>query len=475
MKSYFIGIGGIGMSATAGLAKGLGFEVSGSEENPLYPPSSYILEELGIKVLKPSEENLSKFKPDLVVVGNAIKATHVEVERAKTLGLPLFSFPEFIARYLLPEKKALVIAGTHGKTTTSALLSFSLTRLGQDPSFLVGGILKNTGKNFATGKGKFIVLEGDEYPSAFFDPDPKFLHYRPFGLILTSLEYDHADVYPDLSSLKEVFKKLLRLLPQEGILIFNRDDQNLKEIVENLEPSCKAITYGVHEGAHFRLLESDCFFNGKTFQNRGKVRTLNEEIIEIELSIPGKYNLLNALSTLALLEALGFERAKILDTFKDFKGVVRRQEILYASSDLLVIDDFAHHPTALALTLEELKKAFKPERTILFFEPRTNSSKRKVFQREYVKALGLADLIGIKVPPGLEKIPSQERIDLSYLKRELEGLGKRAFILERGSVGYELLNSYGKTLVVFMSSAFMKEEVHLFLDSLTRSHGKELI
>ncbi len=473
MRIYFIGIGGIGMSAVAGLAKGLGFEVSGSEENPLYPPSSLILEELGIKVLKPSEENLSEFTPDLVVVGNAVRATHLEVEKAKALGLPILSFPEFIEKYLLPEKKALVVAGTHGKTTTSALLSFSLTRLAQDPSFLVGGILKNTGKNFATGKGEFMVLEGDEYPSAFFDPNPKFLHYRPFGLILTSLEYDHADVYPDLSSLKEVFEKLLKLLPQEGILIFNRDDPTLEEIVKTLEPYCKAITYGMHKGAHFRLLESDCFFNGKTFQNKGKVRTSSGEIFEIELSIPGKYNLLNALSTLALLEALGFERAEILDVFRDFKGVVRRQDILYASEDLLVIDDFAHHPTALALTLEELKKAFKPERTILFFEPRTNSSKRKVFQEEYVKSLGLADLIGIKVPPGLEKIPPQERIDLSYLKRELEGLGKRAFILENGCLGYELLNPEGKTLVVFMSSAFMKEEIRLFLDSLMRSHGKD--
>lgn len=471
MKVYFIGIGGIGMSGVAGLCKGLGFKVCGSEENPLYPPSSHLLKELKIKVFTPSEENLLKIKPDLVVVGNAIRSSHIEVERAKILKIPLLSFPEFIENFILNKKKALVIAGTHGKTTTSALLSFTLSKLGGSPSFLVGGLLKDTGKNFAYGAGEFVVLEGDEYPSAFFNQNPKFLHYKPFGLILTSLEYDHADVYPDISALKAAFKKLVKLLPKEGVLVFNQDDLNLREIVKKFQPICKIITYGGEE-ADFRLLKSEVFLKEGGFKSKGLIKAPDGEVFEIELSIPGEYNLLNALSTLVLLEALGFERSHILKGMRDFKGVVRRQEILHFEENLLVIDDFAHHPTALALTLRELKKAFQPEKTLLFFEPRTNSSKRKVFQRDYAEALSEADLIGIKVPPRLERIPLQERIDLEQLKIDLEVLGKRAYILENNLIPSEFFDLTQKSLVVFMSSAFMQEEIKNFFKGLGKSHAQ---
>ncbi|BAU23049.1 UDP-N-acetylmuramate [Caldimicrobium thiodismutans] len=471
MRVYFIGIGGIGMSGVAGLCRGLGFEVCGSEENPLYPPSSFLLKELGIEVFKPSEENLLKFKPDLVVVGNAISSSHIEVAKAKALRIPLLSFPEFIENFILDRKKALVIAGTHGKTTTSALLSFTLLKLEKSPTFLVGGILKDTGKNFAYGKGEFMLLEGDEYPSAFFNKNPKFLHYKPFGLILTSLEYDHADVYPDINALKEAFKKLLKLLPMEGILVFNQDDPNLVEIVEASQPLCKIITYGKGK-ADFKLVGSEVSLGGGGFRSKGLAKAKDGEVFEIDLSIPGDYNLLNALSTIALLETLGFHRKDILEAIKDFKGVQRRQEILFASETLLVIDDFAHHPTALALTLKELKKAFQPEKTILFFEPRTNSSKRKVFQRDYVEALNEADLIGIKVPPGLERIPFQDRIDLEQLRNDLEDLGKRAFILEKGLIPPEFFDLTQKSLVVFMSSAFMQEEIKLFFKGIGKSHAQ---
>lgn len=475
MRVYFIGIGGIGMSACAGLAKAMGFEVYGSEERELFPPSSEILKELEIVPTKPDPERLLELKPEIVVLGNAVKKDHKEVIAALKAGLPLLSFPEFLETYFLRNRVNLVVAGTHGKTTTSALLSFTLERLGEAPSFLVGGILKDFGKNYRLGKGRFFVLEGDEYPSSAFNPNPKFFHYRPFGLILTSLEFDHADVYQNLEALKSAFTELVKLLPKEGILVFCHDDPNLKEVIARARPLCKLLSYGEREDADYRLLEEKGFYERGEFKNRGKVRDSSGNFFEIHLKIPGKHNLLNALSVIALLEALGFKREEILLALKDFSGVKRRQEVLYNNNGVIVIDDFAHHPTAVKITLGELQKALKPERTILFFEPRTNSSKRKVFQEDYVEALSLAEEIYFKVPPNLESIPEEERIDLEYIKRELEKRGKKSFILEKEIAleGIEnFLNNSKRTLIVFMSSAFMEKEIGSILEGLKKEHGK---
>jgi len=475
MRVYLIGIGGIGMSACAGLAKAMGFEVYGSEEREVLPPASEILKELQIVPSKPDPERLLELKPEVVVLGNAVKKDHIEIITAQKAGLPLLSFPEFLETYLLRDRVSLVVGGTHGKTTTSALLSFTLERLGEDPSFLVGGILKDFGKNYRLGKGRFFVLEGDEYPSSAFNPNPKFFHYRPFGLILTSLEYDHADVYENLEALKSVFTELVKLLPKEGILIFCQDDPNLKEVIAKARPLCKVLSYGEGEKADYRLLEEEDLYEAGEFKNTGKVRDKTGKYFEIHLKIPGKHNLLNALSVLALLEALGFEREEILLAFKDFSGVKRRQEVLYSQEGVVVIDDFAHHPTAVKITLRELQKALKPERTILFFEPRTNSSKRKVFQEDYVEALSLADEIYLKVPPNLERIPEEERIDLEYIKRELEKRTKKTFILEKGidlKAIENFFNNLKRALIVFMSSAFMEKEIGSILERLKREHGK---
>ncbi|MFN3407328.1 MAG: UDP-N-acetylmuramate--L-alanine ligase, partial [Caldimicrobium sp.] len=386
MKVHFIGIGGIGMAGVAGLAKSLGFEVTGSEDKELYPPSSDILKDLNIKVLKSKEENIERIGPDIVVVGNAVKKDHLEVQKALQRKIPLLSFPEFIEKYLLPNKKSLVITGTHGKTTTSALLSFILDSLGEEPSFLVGGLLKNYQKNYKIGKGPWVVLEGDEYPSAFFDPNPKFFHYNPYGLVITSLEYDHVDVYKSFEDLKKVFLKLIQMVPKEGVIVYSCDDIELRKIFRIVTPKCQVISYGKSEDADYRLLECTTFFQKDKFMSKGLVRDLSGNTFVLSLPLLGEYNLLNALSLLALLENLSFNREKILATLLKFEGVKRRQEILCSKSNCLVIDDFAHHPTAVKITITELKKAYNPEQTILIFEPRTNSSKRKIFQEAYSRA-----------------------------------------------------------------------------------------
>jgi len=466
MKVYFIGMGGIGMTACAGLAKALGFEVYGSEEREIYPPASNLLRELKIEPIKPDPERMLRIRPDYVVVGNAVSSTHPEVLFAKAHSLPMLSFPEFLERFLLPGRKSLVIAGTHGKTTTSAMLSFVLSTLGLRPSYLVGGLLLDFGKNFAYGEGDDVVLEGDEYPSSFFNPNPKFLHYQPRGLILTSLEYDHADVYPDLSSLKEAFLKLVKLLPQDGVLIYHQDEENLRELFQRAKPSCQNISYGEKPSANYQLLMVWGGFGKEGFESFGLAKK-GEETFEIRLKIPGKHNLLNALSVLALSEALGLKREAVLEALSHFSGVKRRQEVLFSGQRVLVIDDFAHHPTAVKLTLHELKALFQPERTILIFEPRTNSSKRKVFQKEYIDSLALADIIGIKIPPNLERVPEEERIDLPYLRDRLLQIGKKAFIFERGLSLKDLeFEPSLKTLIVFMSSAYLSEEIRTLIEEL---------
>lgn len=455
MKVYLIGIGGIGMCGVAGILKESGFEVCGSEKGDLYPPSSYILERLKIPVYKSDPENIKKIKPDAVIVGNVAKRDDLEVLASKDLGIPLYSFPSFLDKFVFKNKKVIVCAGTHGKTTVTALLGYTLEKLNLDPTYLVGGVLKKTGLNFRKGNGNYAVIEGDEYPSSFFDREPKFLYYRPFSLILTSLEYDHADIYSDLESLKEVFKKLIKLVPEDGVIVYNCDNENLREIVESIKPKARTISYGKSPSADFVLLESKTTFEGYNFKNSVIVNTPSKKTLKFNLTIPGEYNALNAVSILALLYGLGLLKDGWKDTFRNFSGVKRRQEIVWADENLIIIDDFAHHPTAVKTTLEELKKAIKSEKTIVIFEPRTNSSKRKIFQKDYVKSLSLADEIYLKIPPGLENIPEEERLDMTYLLDSLKNMKKEAYFLEN-NLKFDKIKSE-KKLVVFMSSAYFEE------------------
>ncbi|PMP66970.1 MAG: UDP-N-acetylmuramate:L-alanyl-gamma-D-glutamyl-meso-diaminopimelate ligase [Thermodesulfobacterium geofontis] len=458
MKVYLIGIGGIGMCGVAGILKESGFEVYGSEKKIPYPPSSLILKKLNIPLYKPDSENIKKIKPDAVIVGNIAKSDDQEVLISQSLGIPLYSFPSFLDKFILKDKKVFLCAGTHGKTTVTALLSYTLEYLGFDPTYLVGGVLKHTELNYRKGEGDFAVIEGDEYPASFFDREPKFLYYHPFAVILTSLEYDHADVYPDMESLKEVFKKLIKSVPKEGIIVYNYDDKNLREVIESANPNVRIISYGKNSKADFVLLKSETTFEDLVFKNHVITNTPFKNL-EFFFSIPGEYNALNALSVIALLYSLDLLKMDWKEAFKTFPGVKRRQEIVWADEKLIIVDDFAHHPTAVKNTLEELKKAIKPEKTVAIFEPRTNSSKRKIFQEDYVKSLSLADEIYLKIPPGLENIPERERIDINYILESLKNLEKKVFFLENNldnNLSFYKIKKE-KTLVVFMSSAYFKE------------------
>jgi len=458
MKVYLIGIGGIGMCGVAGILKKSSFTVFGSEKGKLYPPSSQVLKKLSIPIYEPDPKNIEKIKPDAVIVGNIAKKDDVEVLASQKLGIPLYSFPSFLNQFIFKDKKVLVCAGTHGKTTVTALLSYTLEYLGLDPTYLVGGVLRHTELNFRKGKGSFAVVEGDEYPASFFDKEPKFLYYKPFSIILTNLEYDHADVYPNIESLKEVFKKLINLVSEEGVIVYNFEDKNLIEVIKNTSSKAKIISYGKNLKADFVLLKSETQFKNKSFLNSIVVNTPFEKNLEFYLSLPGEHNALNALCVLSLLYGLDLLNSNWREAFKTFPGVKRRQEILYADKNLVIIDDFAHHPTEVKVTLEELKKAIKPQKTIVIFEPRTNSSKRKIFQEDYVKSLSLADEIYLKIPPSLEEIPKEERLDIDFLLIALKNLGKKAYFLENNiekNLDFSKIREE-KKLFVFMSSAYFE-------------------
>ncbi|MDN5379429.1 UDP-N-acetylmuramate--L-alanine ligase [Thermodesulfobacterium sp.] len=469
MKVYFIGIGGIGMCGVAGLLKQSGYEVFGSEKGEIYPPASDILKNLGIKVLPFDPENIVKIKPDCVIVGNSVKANHPELLKAQKLNLPLYSFPQFLEKNWFNGKKVLVCAGTHGKSTTTALLSYLMKRGGYSPSFLVGGVLRDEEKNFGYGEGEWMVIEGDEYPSASFDRVPKFFHYKPYAVILTSLEYDHADVYSNLEALKKVFIDMIELLPEDGLLVYNGDDINLNEVVSKANLKAKAVSYGKGEANDFRLLKVDSFLDNQGFMSIFEFsQAYKKEAFQV--SLVGEYNVLNTLGVIALLKGLDLFNEDIEEGLKTFPGIKRRQEIIYRDKDLVVVDDFAHHPTAVRLTVGELKKAIKPELTVIFFEPRTNSSKRKIFQQDYVESLSIADVVYLKTPAGIENVPSEDRIDLDRMVEEIKLKGKKAFKLTEEFFSYprfEWLNYPGKKLVIFMSSAYMEREIKGFLAQLS--------
>jgi UDP-N-acetylmuramate: L-alanyl-gamma-D-glutamyl-meso-diaminopimelate ligase len=272
---------------------------------------------------------------------------------------------------------------------------------------------------------------------------------------LTNLEYDHADVYPDIESLKEVFKKLISLISKEGVIVYNFEDKNLIEVIKSTSSKAKIISYGKNLKADFVLLKSETQFKNKSFLNSIVVNTPFEKNLEFYLSLPGEHNALNALCVLSLLYGLNLLNSNWREAFKTFPGVKRRQEILYADENLVIIDDFAHHPTEVKVTLEELKKAIKPQKTTVIFEPRTNSSKRKIFQEDYVKSLSLADEIYLKIPPNLEKIPEEERLNIDFLLKALKNLGKKAYFFEN-NLKFDKA-SKEKKLLVFMSSAYFEE------------------
>ncbi len=442
------------MAALAGMLLEKGFTVTGSDTN-VYPPMSDFLRGLGVKAFQGYRaENLDSFAtpPDLVVVGNVIRRDNPEAARMRELDLPHASFPQVLSSVFISGKQSLVVAGTHGKTTTSSLLAWVLESAGLDPSFMIGGIAKNFMKNYKVGKGGLFVAEGDEYDTAYFDKGPKFLHYQPRFVILTGVEFDHADIYRDLDHIKSSFRKLLSIIPTEGTLFVCGEDAGAMDVAAGFQGNME--TYGM-EG-------SGCDWTGEILgAARGKTRLRvsykGTVAGETEPPLSGRHNMLNVLSAVALLTRLGVDFDRISKGLSSFQGVKRRQEVRGVERGVTVIDDFAHHPTEVRETVAAMRRAYDTGRLIAVFEPRTNTSRQKFFQDEYVRSFEGADYVLLREPPDPEKFPPDNRFSSRQLAGDLRQRGVEAFsfdstegVIER----VQLLARPDDTILVMSNGGF---------------------
>lgn len=413
---HLMGVCGTGMAAMAGMLKSLGYQVSGSDSH-VYPPMSDFLARTGIPILEGYRgENLDP-RPDLVIVGNVITRKNPEAVALAELRIPYLSFPQLLSHQYLAAKKSLVVAGTHGKTTTSSLLATMLYGAGYEPGFMIGGIVQAFGRNFRVGDGPFFVVEGDEYDTAFFDKGPKFLHYRPSIAVITSIEFDHADIYADLEAVKSSFRKLIAIMPSDGCLVAHLDDPVVNELMA--AAPCRVVGYGQMPEYDWCLSEVRCTRAGSSFvaMRRGK------SFGTFTTVMPGRHNCLNSLAVIAVLEYLGLASDVIARELRLFTGVRRRQEVRGVVGEVTVIDDFAHHPTAVRETLSALSAAYEGQRLLAVFEPRTNSSRRRVFQQDYLSVFDPADVVLVKEPDVLTAVPEDQRFSAKELVAGLQARG----------------------------------------------------
>jgi UDP-N-acetylmuramate: L-alanyl-gamma-D-glutamyl-meso-diaminopimelate ligase len=442
-----MGICGTGMASLAGMLKERGFAVTGSDQH-VYPPMSHFLEALSIPILEGyGPQNLSS-QPELVVVGNVITKENPEAVELVRLGLSYLSFPQALGHFAMKGKRSIVVSGTHGKTTTSSLLAWILEKAGLDPGFMIGGIPHNFQANFKLSEGPYFVIEGDEYDTAFFDKGPKFLHYNPWVTILTSIEFDHADIYRDLTHVISSFRKLMDLLPPEGLLIANGDDPVVTGEMKGAK--CPVITYSLQGGGLWGAADiavRDDF-------THLKILKAGKPYLTLLTPLYGRHNLSNLLSAVAVADHVGIPGPLLAAAVKDFKGVKRRQDVVGEGRGVLVIDDFAHHPTAVKETIAAVKERHRGRRLIAVFEPRSNSSRRNVFQNEYASAFDQADLIMLPEPSMLEKIPPSERFSSKRLVDELgdRGLEARYFPDTNQLLEALVLESQPGDLVLIMSN-----------------------
>jgi UDP-N-acetylmuramate: L-alanyl-gamma-D-glutamyl-meso-diaminopimelate ligase len=405
------------MASLAGLLKARGYRVTGSDQN-IYPPMSTYLAEIGIEVLPGfSVEHLSP-PPDFVIIGNAVSRGNPEAEHVLARAIPYSSFPEALGQFLIGARQSLVVTGTHGKTTTTALAAWVLSCAGLAPGFFVGGVPLNFGSGWHAGTGDYVVLEGDEYDSAFFDKGPKFLHYRPRHVILTSIEFDHADIYRDLDHVKEAFRRLMELIPQDGNLILCSDYPAAAEVARSA--SAPVVSYGA--GGDWQAAQVR-FGNGRSFFTPAYRGTREGEV---EAGVIGRHNVYNALAVYVMGRVLGVGVDKLRQGFATFRGVRRRQEIKGERRGIVVIDDFAHHPTAVTETIEAVRAAYPQRRLWALFEPRSNTSRRNIFAAEFARALAHADRVILADLYQPEKVPAADRLSVAGVVAEINRMGNDA-------------------------------------------------
>lgn len=388
-RIYLIGIAGTAMASLAGMLQQRGYEVTGSDEH-VYPPMSTYLERLGIPVLEGfTREHLEKFRPDLVVIGNVAAKTQTEAAATLEMDLPYTSMPEAIYHLFIRGKHSIVVSGTHGKTTTTSLMAWLLEAAGRDPSMVVGGIPVNFNQNFKLGDGADFVIEGDEYNTAFFDKGAKFLHYHANTLIVNNIEFDHADIYENLDAIKGAFRKAIEQVAPGDLIIANGDDPN----VTSLRTAARGrwFTFGWDPARDIYATDAEETPEHTTFTAHWE----GKEWFRFATTLSGRHNVANALADIAAARFRGLSAEEIQKGLESFKGIKRRMEVRGVEHGITVIDDFAHHPTAIATTLAGARKRYPGRRIWALFEPRSISSARKEFESGYIDAFHEADRVVI--------------------------------------------------------------------------------
>ena len=415
---HFVGIGGSAMASAAVAMHERGFDVTGSDQDVIYPPMSTFLASRGIAAQAGySESNLSH-RPDLVVIGNAISRGNPEAEAALDRKLRYCSLPELLKECFIHGKRSLVVTGTHGKTTTAALLAWVFESAGHNPSFLIGGIPTNLGQGARFTDSEWFIIEGDEYDTSFFDKRSKFVHYLPEVAIINNLEMDHADIFGSLADIQLSFRRFINLIPRNGLLLANGDETNLSPLLDIKH--CPVKRFGLGETNEIRAdgiqlnEDSSCFQIGDS---------------RFQVPLIGELNVRNALAVAACALHCGLTHTQIQDGFATFQSVKRRMDIRGEARGVVVVDDFGHHPTAIRETLRALRVKFPGRRLWGVFEPRSNTTRRNLFQTELVDALERADVIVVAEVARLEQLPPDERLNPEKLMQDLRSTGKPAAYL----------------------------------------------
>ena len=461
---HFVGIGGTAMAAAAVAMLERGYRVSGSDQN-VYPPMSTFLAERNVPVLTPYAEANLAHQPDLVVIGNAISRGNVEAEAVLERRLRYCSLPELLKEFFIRGKRSLVVSGTHGKTTTTSLLTWVFEHSGLNPSYLIGGIPRNLGQGARFTDSEWFIIEGDEYDTAFFDKRSKFVHYLPEVAIINNLEFDHADIFENLGAVQTTFRRLIQVVPRNGLVLANGDDANLEPLLD--VKFCPVRRFGLDGGNDTRAVDLELGGSSSSF-TVGATR--------FQPGMTGELNGRNALAVSACARHCGVNDAKIQAAFDTFTGVKRRMEVRGERDGVAVVDDFGHHPTAIRETLRALRLKFPGRPLWAVFEPRSNTTRRNVFQRELAEALALADTVVVAEVARLELLAPAERLDPARLMDDLRAAGRSAAYLENVAVIVPHIASGarpGDVVCVFSNGGFGGIHTAL-LDALTaRAAGRD--
>ena len=448
---HVIGIAGSAMAPLAGMLREHGFRVTGSDAG-VYPPASTLLDSLGIAYNSSFDAANLTPTPNLVIVGNIIARGNSELEEVLERKIPYRSMPEILEEVFLPGKHSIVVSGTHGKTTTTAMLAWIFHSAGKQPTFLVGGIAENFGKSYGLGSGPESILEGDEYETAFWDRGPKFFHYHPDDLIITALEYDHADIYADFDVYQLAFKRLVNLVPRSGRVILWGDTQTSGPALRQAAAKafCPVITYGF--SAENDWVASEPTFDGDHMKfgvtRQGKV------FGEFSLAASGRHNVLNALAAIIVAQGRGISVESLQESLASFRSVRRRLDVKGEHHGVLVVDDFAHHPTAVRATIEAARGRWPDRRLWAILEPRSNSMRRKIFQESLPQALALADRVALGGVFRAQQLGDENRLDPETVAASVRALGKEASVVSggEGMADFLVANAKPNDLLLIMSN-----------------------